>query len=430
MVVIKQPSTPEVTDFSVQTITGTADPKAKINVTYEDQQYQTTADAKGFWSINNPIIGAGSVTIVAINAQGVASQEISLAQLPSLPSTPLFSQVGDYLEGTADPHVTVVVRHEGVEYSVEPDENGNWSLLNPLVPGTAIEVFARNEFGLESPTIVSYVPPDPVIPPIPQVVPYAPEVVEVGKKLTGTAMPHAQIVAVSNSQEYTTIADEDGNWSLENPIAQGGTLEIYLITNEGLKSPSISLVIPVILPEPPQEPEESSYILFELVIPNILKNDEQLAGQAMPYGKIVILANDVEYITYADENGEWWIENPIAQGGFLTLYSENIAGERSESISIAKLNFPVIEEQQASIEEILVLGNENTPDTLSILIPQLDNDIDVNLLLQGIETPSAVTPLNPLFETPVQEIMPSSPIVYSTQDLLQPAFAEQNWMIG
>lgn len=189
-------------------------------------------------------------------------------------------------------------------------------------------------------------------------------------------------------------------------------------------------MIPVILPEPPQEPEESSYILFELVIPNILKNDEQLAGQAMPYGKIVILANDVEYITYADENGEWWIENPIAQGGFLTLYSENIAGERSESISIAKLNFPVIEEQQASIEEILVLGNENTPDTLSILIPQLDNDIDVNLLLQGIETPSAVTPLNPLFETPVQEIMPSSPIVYSTQDLLQPAFAEQNWMIG
>jgi len=225
--VIKQPATPEITNFTSKTITGTTDPKAKIIVTYEGQQYQTTTDAKGFWIINNPIIGAGSVTIIAVNAQGVASQEISLAQLPSLPSTPAFSQVGDYLEGTADPDVTVVVRHEDVEYSVESDENGNWSLLNPLVPGTAIEVFARNEFGLESPTIVSYLPPDPVFPTIPQVIPDAPEVVEVGEELMGTVMPHAKIVAVTNGQEYTTISDQDGNWSLANPIAQGGTVEIY-----------------------------------------------------------------------------------------------------------------------------------------------------------------------------------------------------------
>lgn len=136
--IILKPSTSEVTEFGSQ-IVGIADPFVTIIATYNGQQYQTTADAQGSWSLNNPISGTGSVTIVAVNAKGIVSLEIGLAQIAPLPpSIPVFSQEGDYLVGTADPHVTVVVRHNGVEYNTEADANGQWILLNPIVPGTFI----------------------------------------------------------------------------------------------------------------------------------------------------------------------------------------------------------------------------------------------------------------------------------------------------
>lgn len=73
-----KPNVPEVTEFEAQ-ISGVADPFVTIVVTHEGQQYQTTADAQGNWSLLNPILGTGSVTIVAINAEGISSQQIGLA---------------------------------------------------------------------------------------------------------------------------------------------------------------------------------------------------------------------------------------------------------------------------------------------------------------------------------------------------------------
>lgn len=147
------------------------------------QQYQTTAtataDAQGNWSLHNPISGTGSVMIVAVNAKGIVSLEIGLAQIaPLSPSIPVFSQEGDYLVGMADPHVTVVVRHNGIEYNTEADANEQWTLLNPMVPGTFMEVFARNELGEESPPFISGMAPLPEIPVFPDWAPIIPVILE------------------------------------------------------------------------------------------------------------------------------------------------------------------------------------------------------------------------------------------------------------
>lgn len=416
--IILKPSTPEVTEFGSQ-IVGIADPFVTIITTYNDQQYQTNADAQGSWSLNNPISGAGSVTIVAVNAKGIVSLEIGLAQIAPLPpSIPVFSQEGDYLVGTADPHVTVVVRHNGVEYNTEADVNGQWTLLNPMVPGTFIEVFARNEIGEESPSIISGMAPLPEIPVFPDWAPITPVILEQGEYLSGKATPHTQIIVTANGHEYSTSVDGQGNWSLLNPIAQGGTLEIYAVNDLGIRSNIIALAIPVVFPEPELpviEPEQPSYILFELVVPTILENGEQLAGEAMPYGKIVILANNQEYMTYANANGEWSIENPIAQGGFLTLYSENAAGQRSETISLAKINFPLNVEQHASIEDILTTVIEQDEESASLENDSQDIQVDLTLLLQDTETPTTSVAL---IELIVLEVLEES--------FEAPYFADQN----
>ena len=435
-VIILQPSTPEVTEFKAQII-GTADPLVTIIATYNDQQYQTTADAQGNWSLPNPILRTGYVTIVAINAEGISSQQIGLAQIaPPPPSIPVFSQEEGYLVGTADPHITVVVRHNGIEYSIEADADGQWMLLNPLVPGTTMEVFARNEFGEESPSIISGMAPLPEIPIFPGWTPITPVILDQGEYLSGKATPYTQIIVTANGHEYTASVDHEGNWSMLNPIAQGGTLELYAVNSLGLRSEIIALAIPMVFPEPQppiEEPEQPIYIVFEPVVPTVLENDEQLAGQAMPYGKIVIFAYGLEYVTYANANGEWSIENPIAQGGFITLYSENAAGDRSDSISVAKLNFPVIEEQQVSLEELLTVAIEQQEPTESSGQEIPETYINLALFLENIQTLPGETVINPLLEEPAllgDQSVQSSPIFYSIQDFQQLPLTEQNYIIG
>lgn len=431
-----KPNVPEVTEFEAQ-ISGVADPFVTIVVTHEGQQYQTTADAQGNWSLLNPILGTGSVTIVAINAEGISSQQIGLAQIaPPPPSIPVFSQEEGYLVGTADPHITVVVRHNGIEYSIEADADGQWMLLNPLVPGTTMEVFSRNEFGEESPSIISGMAPLPEIPIFPGWTPITPVILDQGEYLSGKATPYTQIIVTANGHEYTASVDHEGNWSMLNPIAQGGTLELYAVNSLGLRSEIIALAIPMVFPEPQppiEEPEQPIYIVFEPVVPTVLENDEQLAGQAMPYGKIVIFAYGLEYVTYANANGEWSIENPIAQGGFITLYSENAAGDRSDSISVAKLNFPVIEEQQVSLEELLTVAIEQQEPTESSGQEIPETYINLALFLENIQTLPGETVINPLLEEPAllgDQSVQSSPIFYSIQDFQQLPLTEQNYIIG
>lgn len=201
-VIILQPSTPEVTEFEAQII-GTADPFVTIIATYNNQQYQTTADSHGNWSLLNPISGTGLVTIIAVNAEGIASSEISLGKIScTKPNTPEVIEFGAQIIGVADPFVTIVVTHEGQQYQTTADAQGNWSLPNPILRTGSVTIVAINAEGISSQQIglAQITPPPPSIPVFSQEEGY----------LVGTADPHITVVVRHNGIEYSTEADADG----------------------------------------------------------------------------------------------------------------------------------------------------------------------------------------------------------------------------
>jgi hypothetical protein len=156
--------------------------------------------------------------------------------------------------------------------------------------------------------------------------PTTPEILESNTYLIGTADPFSTVVLVATDAEYRIQADVNGNWRIENPIAQGGSLTIYAVNLLGLRSEEFSIAV---IPSP------ESVILPS--VPVILEHDAELSGTADANVTIVVQAEGEEYRVKADADGFWTMANPIANGGSLMLYAENDSGLQSEQIGLAIL---------------------------------------------------------------------------------------------
>ncbi|OTG91476.1 hypothetical protein [Acinetobacter sp. ANC 3813] len=347
------PSVPNVTEFST-VLSGTADARSWVIISTDEESFRVKVDAQGHWSIDNPIQTGGVATIYSINSHGVRSEDIQIAKVVLAPNTPEIIERNEYLSGTADPGNTVIATHNGQEYTAIADENGYWSMLNPLISTGSMAIVAVNEAGVRSDELV-----------IAKIIMLqAPVIQENDEVLSGTADPHSIIVIKANDLEYRVIADEAGHWSIDNPIANGGTAELYAMDQYGSKSGTIGIAKMVEQPIPPSVPE-------------ITESDAVLAGTADPYSIIVIKANNLEYRVIADETGHWSIDNPIAKGGTAELYALNQQGSTSETIAIAKLvqlplpSTPIVTESDAVLA--------GTADPHSIIIIKA-NDLEYRVI--------------------------------------------------
>ena len=148
-------------------ITGYADPESVVVMRHSDVEIRITPDEMGFWQVLNPIYGVGgSVLFYAENEYGLTSHEIGFAVLPMVPSVPNIVENGEYLVGTAEPDSTVVMEHQGIETRIEVNEQGEWTVLNPIyITGGFLSIHAENEYGLVSPkfAIAVLAPPAPLV---------------------------------------------------------------------------------------------------------------------------------------------------------------------------------------------------------------------------------------------------------------------------
>ncbi|WP_353140526.1 Ig-like domain-containing protein [Acinetobacter pragensis] len=328
-----------MTEFS-SVLAGTADARSWVIVTVEEKQYRIKANAQGNWSIDNPIQNGGVATIYAVNQHGVRSEDTQIAKLPEIilrPNTPEIIEWAQYLSGTADPDNTVIVMHNGQEYRAIADENGNWNMLNPMVSTGTLTITAINAVGVRS--------DDLVITKIFKL--QAPTIIENDEVLSGTGEPNSIIVIKANDTDYRTLVDDLGNWSTENPIARGGTAEIYAMNQYGSTSETIAIAKLVELPIQPS-------------IPSVTESDAVLAGTADPHAIIIIQANDLEYRVIADDSGHWSLDNPIANGGVLSIIAQDQSGHQSPEILLALPFVPVSPEApQYAIAAPIILANED-----------------------------------------------------------------------
>lgn len=319
---ILPPKMPEIIE-SEEYLSGTADPGNAVIVTHNGQEYTAIADENGHWSMLNPLVSAGSMTIAAVNAAGMRSDDLVIAKISTV-QTPVIIENDEVLSGTGEPNSIIVIKANDADYRTLVDDLGNWSIENPIVSGGTAEIYAMNQYGSTS-VIIAIAK----IAELPIQLSF-PSVTESGAVLAGTADPHAIIIIQANDIEYRVIADDLGNWSIDNPIVNGGVLFMIAQDQFGRQSPEILLAEPFapVLPETPQ---------YAIAAPIVLVNGDMLEGKSAPNLKIVIKAYDQQFETHANAGGYWKIENPIKNGGFASIYAEDRYGVHSVEISIAKI---------------------------------------------------------------------------------------------
>lgn len=349
------PSVPSVNEIG-ERLVGTADPKNWIVISYNGFEYKTKADKHGHWQIENPLVNGGVVAIYAMNQHGIRSELINIAQIaePNItPSTPEILEKGEYLVGKADVGNTVIVILGDQEFSATVNEDGIWSMLNPLTTTGMMTIVALDHAGNRSEELKT----------AQIILPKAATVLEAGEIISGTAELNSTVIIQTDDRVYRIKVDENGHWSIENPVAQGGTLQILVEDQLGQQSLAIGLAFPFIqtLPEMP------SYVLAP---PEVTLNSDKLAGNAEKQAKIIVTANDQQYVSYADENGFWSMDNPIQGGGFATIVAEDSRGVQSAEITIAKLILSSTEETSEISELLLVadVQDENSSDSIQVTL--------------------------------------------------------------
>ena len=360
------PSTPEVIGLD-ELLTGTAEPKTWVIISVGETITRVKVDKQGHWQIENPLKEGGVAMIYAVNHHGVRSEAILIAPIaePSvLPKMPEILEKGEYLIGKAEAGNTVVVTYGGQEFITFADENGDWSILNPLTTTGAISVVAIDQDGNHSEALHT----------AQIILPQAVTILESGAVISGTAASNTTVVIESDQAVYRIQVDENGAWSIENPVAHGGTLMIVVEDQFGQQSPAIGLAFPFIqIP-----PENPSYLL---PAPEVTLNSEKLEGNAFQQAKIIVTANGQEYVTYANESGFWSMDNPIQNGNFATIVVEDSRGVQSPEISIAKLILAQLK-SSADLTEILLLSDEQTENQNDSLNKPIQSMINLDTLLQ------------------------------------------------
>ena len=69
--------------------------------------------------------------------------------------------------------------------------------------------------------------------------PSVPSVTEFSSVLAGTADAKSWVVISVGQAQYRVKADAQGNWSIDNPIQDGGSAAIYSVNQFGVRSEDI-----------------------------------------------------------------------------------------------------------------------------------------------------------------------------------------------
>lgn len=293
------PKMPEIIEKGEYLI-GKAEAGNTVVVTYGEQEFITVADENGDWSILNPLTTTGAISIVAIDQDGNRSEALHTAQI-ILPQAVTILESGAVISGTAAPNTTVVIESDQAVYRIQVDENGNWSIENPVAQGGTLMIVVEDQFGQQSPAIGLAFPFIQIPPENPSYLLPAPEVTVNSEKLEGNAFQQAKIIVTANGQEYVTYANESGFWSMDNPIQNGGFATIVAEDSRGVQSPEISIA-KLILAQP-----ESSAELTEILLVSDELSENQNDSQIEPIQAVINLdtllqdANEVPIVLDTDE---------------------------------------------------------------------------------------------------------------------------------
>ncbi|MBF8794330.1 BapA prefix-like domain-containing protein [Pseudomonas monteilii] len=322
------PAAPVVSPSNGTSISGTAEPGAKVILTdgNGDPIGETTADANGDWSFtpSTPLPDGTVVNAVAQDPAGNTGPQGSTTVDAVAPATPVVNPTnGNLVNGTAEPNSTITLTDGNGNPigQTTTDGSGNWSFTPgaQLPNATVVNATAADAAGNTSLPGTTTV--DTSLPSIPQVDPSN------GSVISGTADAGNTIIITdgNGSPIGQVTADGSGNWSFTPgiPLPDGMVVNVVARNPSNVDSAPAVITVDGVAPAAPN------------VDPS---NGVDISGTAEA-GATVILTdgggNPIGQAT-ADGNGDWSFTpaTPLANGTVINAVAQDPAGNTSGPTSV------------------------------------------------------------------------------------------------
>ena len=322
------PDAPLIDPTNGETISGTGEPGATVDVTVPigdwPLMFTAVVDEDGNWAIDqvfDPAFDHGTlIQAVQTDAAGNVSPQDTENVDSEAPDAPVIAPSnGEVITGTGEPgaELTVTFGDPAVVMTTTVDENGNWE-VNPepdLEDGTAIVATQTDAAGNESDPGDGVVDSSPTLPPV--IEPTN------GTTISGTAEPNAEVAVTFGDPEVTltTTSDEDGNWSVDpEPDLEDGTEVTAIATSEfGSVSDPATATVDGTAPAAPE------------INPT---NGMMISGTGEIGAEITVTFGDPEVTmtTTVDDSGEWSVDpDPdLEHGTEVTATATDPAGNISD----------------------------------------------------------------------------------------------------
>ncbi|OTH26870.1 Ig-like domain repeat protein [Pseudomonas aeruginosa] len=317
------PPAPVIDPSNGTTISGTAEPGAKVILTDGNGNPigETTADGSGNWTFTpaTPLANGTVVNAVAQDPAGNTGPQGSTTVDAVAPNTPVVNPSnGNLLNGTAEPGSTVTLTDGNGNPigQTTADGSGNWSFTpgSQLPNGTVVNVTASDAAGNTSLPATTTV--DSSLPSIPQVDPSN------GSVISGTAdAGNTIIITDGNGNPIGQVtADGSGNWSFTPgiPLPDGTVVNVVARSPSNVDSAPAVITVDGVAPAAP------------VIDPS---NGTEISGTAEA-GATVILTdgggNPIGQAT-ADGSGNWSFTpgTPLANGTVINAVAQDPAGNTS-----------------------------------------------------------------------------------------------------
>ncbi|WP_270180265.1 cell wall-binding repeat-containing protein [Alkalihalobacillus sp. CinArs1] len=237
------PEAPEVVFASETSISGKAEPGAKVVVSAGEVELgKTTSSSSGEFtvSIEQQVPGT-NLSVVAIDEAGNQSEpQVVIVEDITAPEKPIVTKLDETsVAGTAETGSTVfVVTNKEVLGSGEVDASGAFNItFTKQAPGTIVEIYVVDSAGNESEVVTEEI--------LDKTAPVQPSItLATEKSVKGTAEPLSEIQVTVGGKTFVTHASTKGDFYVEyNEQPVGSELKVVAFDKAGNKSKTATAII-------------------------------------------------------------------------------------------------------------------------------------------------------------------------------------------
>ncbi|EFL3126968.1 hypothetical protein AGA07_004946 [Escherichia coli] len=409
------------------TLKGKTEALALVTIVVAGVTYQTFANEKGEWSytfdqnafsIKTPY----TYTVTASDAAGnkttingnftidtiTVSADIDDATNSGNTSDNITNNANPKITGVTAPDASITLIINGKTYNTNADSSGHWSITidDTLSDNTYSYTVTAEKDGKVNYATGSIVIDTSSLTPTHELDSNSDSGVKNDyitnistPTLTGKAEAGATITVTLNGTSYTTIAADDGTWSLVVNLQEG--VNHYTVMAED-KAGNMSEVIEGEVTLDSQAPATTSGLVNEDNSGDVMDtitnvSTPSLMGKTEPGVTITVDINNHVYTTIAGEDGSWTIQivDPLNEGrNEYTVTVEDIAGNQSQTKGDITLDTkaPIISEVKisASYDDDSNGVTETSKPTIEGKVDEYDVEMTISFSEDGPKYPVAI----------------------------------------